>query len=44
MNKPGDFFEAIDRDQNSIFKKLAFHYSVGLNKIYNAAEIEKEKS
>jgi hypothetical protein len=42
--KPGDFFESIDRDQNSIFKKLNFHYSVGLNKIYNPQEIEKEKN
>lgn len=42
-NKPGDFFEAIDRDRNSIFAKLNFHYTLGLGKIYNPAEIEKEK-
>jgi hypothetical protein len=41
--KPGDLFEQIDRDQNSIFKKLAFHYTLGLNKIYNPQEIEREK-
>jgi hypothetical protein len=41
--KPGDLFEQIDRDQNSIFKKYNFHYSVGLNKIYNPNEIEREK-
>ena len=38
--KPGDLFEQINRDPNSIFKKLNFHYSVGLNKIYNPQEIE----
>jgi hypothetical protein len=43
-NKPGDFFETIDRDPNSVFTKLNFHYSVGLNKIYNPQEIEKEKN
>ena len=42
--KPGDIFEQIDRDPNSIFKKLSFHYSVGLDKIYNEQEIEKERS
>ncbi len=42
--KPGDLFEHIDRDPNSIFKKLSYHYSVGLGKIYNEQEIEKEKS
>jgi hypothetical protein len=43
-NKPGDYFESIDRDQNSIFKKLALHYTVGLGKIYDPQEIEKEKN
>ena len=42
--KPGDLFEHIDRDPNSIFKKLSYHYSVGLGKIYNEQEIEKERS
>jgi hypothetical protein len=42
--KPGDLFEQIDRDPNSIFKKLSYHYSVGLGKIYNEQEIEKERS
>jgi hypothetical protein len=42
--KPGDLFEQIDRDPNSIFKKLSYHYSIGLNKIYNPEEIEKERS
>ena len=41
--KPGDLFEQIDRDPNSIFNKLSFHYSVGLDKIYNPEDIEKEK-
>jgi hypothetical protein len=41
--KPGDLFEQIDRDQNSIFKKYNLHYTLGLNKIYNPEEIEKEK-
>ena len=36
--KPGDLFEHIDRDPNSIFKKLSYHYSVGLGKIYNEQE------
>jgi hypothetical protein len=42
--KPGDLFEQIDRDPNSIFKKLSYHYSVGLGKIYHSEEIEKERS
>jgi hypothetical protein len=42
--KPGDLFEHIDRDPNSIFKKLSYHYSVGLGKIYNEPQIEKERS
>jgi hypothetical protein len=42
--KPGDLFEQIDRDPNSIFKKLSYRYSIGLNKIYNPEEIEKERS
>jgi hypothetical protein len=42
--KPSDLFEHIDRDPNSIFKKLSYHYSVGLGKIYNPDEIEKERS
>jgi hypothetical protein len=29
---------------NNIFKKLSFHYTVGLNKIYKPEEIEKERS
>ncbi len=41
--KPGDLFEQIDRDSNSIFKKYNLHYTLGLNKIYNPEEIEKEK-
>ena len=41
--KPGDLFEQIDRDQNSIFQKYNLHYTLGLNKIYNPEEIEKEK-
>ena len=41
--KPGDLFEQIDRDPNSIFKKYDLHYSFGLNKIYNPEEIEREK-
>jgi hypothetical protein len=41
--KPGDIFEQIDRDPNSIFKKLSFHYTVGLDKIYNTQDIEKER-
>jgi|SRR5215212_9066032 len=43
-NKPGDFYEAIDRDPNSIYKKIQLHYSVGLNKIYNLEQIEQEKT
>ena len=39
------FFYDIDRDiTNSTFKKLSFHYSVGLHKIYTAEQIEKENS
>jgi hypothetical protein len=43
-NKPGDFYESIDRDPNSIYKKLQLHYSVGLDKIYNPEQIEQEKA
>jgi hypothetical protein len=41
--KPGDLFEQIDRDPNSVFKKYNLHYSLGLNKLYNPDEIEREK-
>jgi hypothetical protein len=42
--KPSGFFYDIDRDPNSVFNKLNFHYSVGLDKIYSIEQIEKEKS
>jgi hypothetical protein len=41
--KPGDLFEQIDKDPNSIFEKYNLHYSVGLNKIYKPDEIERER-
>jgi hypothetical protein len=43
-NKPGDFFEQIDKDPKSVFTKLNFHYCVGLDKIYSSAEIERERN
>jgi hypothetical protein len=43
-NKPGDYFESIDKDPNSIFKKVYLPYTVGLDKIYDPIEIEKEKN
>jgi late competence protein required for DNA uptake (superfamily II DNA/RNA helicase) len=43
-NKPGDFYESIDRDPNSIYKKIQLHYSVGSDKIYNPQQIEQEKT
>jgi hypothetical protein len=42
--KPGDVFETIDREQSGVWNKLSFHYTVGLNKIYNPEDIEKEKN
>ena len=42
--KPIGFFYQIDNNPNSIFYKLYLDYIVGLNKIYNVEDIEKERS
>lgn len=43
-NRPGGLFETIERDKNSKYEKIFLNYTVGLDKIYDRAEIEKKKS
>jgi hypothetical protein len=42
--KPGGMFDTIERDGNSTYKKLFYHYTQGIGKIYNEDEIAKEKT
>lgn len=42
--RPGGLFESIEKDPNSKYCKIVLDYTVGLDKIYNRAEIEKKKS
>lgn len=44
--RPMGYFYDVDREEekNSIFKKLSFHYSVGLDKIYDSKTIQEEKT
>jgi len=41
--KPGGLFDTMERESNSTYHKLFFHYTRGINKIYNPQEIESEK-
>lgn len=43
-NQPEGLFETIDRDQNSIYKKLKLPYTVGLGTIYSELDIRKAKT
>jgi hypothetical protein len=40
---PGGLFQQIELDPNSPYHKLLLHYSIGVGKIYNEQEIEKER-
>ena len=40
--RPGGLFQQIELDSDSPYHKLFLHYSIGVGKIYNPEEIEKE--
>ena len=42
-NRPGGLFDTMEREQNSNYQRIYFHYTRGINKIYNETEIQKEK-
>jgi hypothetical protein len=42
-NSPGGLFQKIELDPNSKYHKIILDYTVGLDKIYDRAEIEKKK-
>ena len=42
-NRPGGLFESIEKDPHSKYHKIFLDYIVGLDKIYDRAEIEKKK-
>ena len=44
-NKPGGLFEQIENEPEDtvLYKRIYFPYTVGLNKIYTQAEIDKAK-
>jgi len=42
-NRPGGLFESIEKDPNSKYTKIFLDYTVGLDKIFNRAEIEQKK-
>jgi hypothetical protein len=41
--RPGGLFEQIELDSDSPYHKLFLHYSIGVGKIHNEQEIEKER-
>jgi len=41
-NRPGGLFETIEKDPNSKYHKIILDYTVGLDKIYDTAEIKKK--
>jgi hypothetical protein len=41
--RPGGLFQQIELDSDSPYHKLFLHYSIGVGKIYNEQEIEKER-
>jgi hypothetical protein len=41
--RPGGLFQQIELDADSPYNKLFLHYSIGIGKIYNPEEIEKER-
>ena len=42
-NRPDGLFASIEKDSNSKYHKIILDYTVGLDKIYDRAEIEKKK-
>lgn len=42
-NRPDGLFQSIEKDPNSKYEKIILDYTVGLDKIYDRAEIEKKK-
>jgi len=40
---PGGLYEQIEKEENSLYKKIKWNYEVGLNKIYTAEQIEKAR-
>lgn len=42
-NAPGGLYETIEKDPNSKYEKILLDYTVGLDKIFNRAEIEQKK-
>jgi hypothetical protein len=42
-NRPDGLFQSIEKDPNSKYHKIVLTYEVGLDKIYDRAEIEKKK-
>jgi Terminase RNaseH-like domain len=42
-NRPDGLFQAIEKDPNPKYCKIVLDYTVGLDKIYDRAEIEKKK-
>jgi hypothetical protein len=42
-NRPDGLFQSIEKDPNSKYHKIVLSYEVGLDKIYDRAEIEKKK-
>jgi hypothetical protein len=43
-NRPGRLFESIERDPNSKYHKMVLTYEVGLDKIFDRAEILKKRN
>jgi hypothetical protein len=42
-NAPGGLFESIQKDPDSKYTKIFLDYTIGLDKIFNRAEIEQKK-
>jgi hypothetical protein len=42
-NRPDGLFHSIEQDPNSKYEKIVLYYEVGVDKIYDRAEIEREK-
>jgi hypothetical protein len=42
-NAPGGLFESIEKDPDSKYTKIFLDYTIGLDKIFNRAEIEQKK-
>ena len=42
-NRPGGLFDTMEREPDSNYKRLFYHYSRGLDRIYNSQEIERER-